>query len=112
MRAGARPELSPDDGARPRAADLLANSPEQNPCGKICSHHGTRLDTNRISVLPYSTIIHNKTRSCRLVVISPAVSDHLRDISYIARVIVVLRPFLLTEPDSPFPRLDVRWPLR
>jgi hypothetical protein len=30
-----RPELSPDDGARPRAADLLAKSPEQNLCGKI-----------------------------------------------------------------------------
>src|SRR4051794_5311810 len=61
---------------------LLANSPEQNPCGKICSHHGTRLDKNRISVLSCSTIIHNKTRSCRLVVISPAVSQRFQDISF------------------------------
>src|SRR4051794_3610585 len=53
---------------------LLANSPGQNPCGKICSHHGARLDKNRILVLSYSTITHNTTRSYRLVVISPAVS--------------------------------------
>src|SRR4051812_18630484 len=58
---------------------LLANSPEQNRCGKICSHHGTRLDKNRISALSYSTIMHNKTCSCRLVVISPTVSEFLCD---------------------------------
>src|SRR3954447_8812137 len=44
------------------------------PLREICSHHGTRLDKNRIWVLSCSTIIHNKTRSCRLAVISPAVS--------------------------------------
>src|SRR3982750_2422193 len=60
-----------------KGAILLANSPGQNPCGKICSHHGTRLDKNRILVLSYSTITHNTTRSCRLVVISPAVSEIL-----------------------------------
>src|SRR4051812_29522020 len=42
---------------------LLANSPGQNPCGKICSHYGTRLDKNRMLVLSYSTITHNTTRS-------------------------------------------------
>src|SRR3982750_3299761 len=64
-----------------KGAILLANSPGQNPCGKICSHHGTRLDKNRILVLSYSTITHNTTRSCRLVVISPAVSGRFRQAS-------------------------------
>ena len=38
---------------------LSANSPGQNPCGKICSHHGTKLDENRTSTLTNSTIMHN-----------------------------------------------------
>src|SRR3954452_22209846 len=43
------PALSSHDGARRRAADLLAKSPEQNLCGKIYSHHGAKLDENRTS---------------------------------------------------------------
>src|SRR3954447_5449591 len=69
---------------------LLAKSPEHNPCGEICSHHGTRLNKNRIPVLSYSTIIHNKTCSCRLVVISPAVSQGFSDTLYRIRLINAL----------------------
>src|SRR3954454_766640 len=72
--ADRRPALSSHDGARPRAADLLAKSPEQNLCGKICSHHGAKLDENRTSTLINSTIVQSIGSVCRLVVISPAVS--------------------------------------
>src|SRR3954467_14737629 len=74
MRAGTRPELSPDDGARPRAADLLANSSEQNLCGKIWSHYGAKLDENRTSALTNSTIMYSIGSVCHLAVISPTVS--------------------------------------
>src|SRR3954454_14664517 len=38
---------------------LLAKSPEQNLCGRICSHHGAKLDENRTSTLTKSTIIQS-----------------------------------------------------
>jgi transposase InsO family protein len=38
---------------------LLAKSPERNRCGKICSHHGAKLDENRTSTLNNSTIMHS-----------------------------------------------------
>src|SRR5690242_21676416 len=53
---------------------LLAKSPGQNPCGKICSQHGAKLDENGTSTLTNSTIIQNIGSVCRLVVISPTVS--------------------------------------
>ena len=53
---------------------LLAKSPEQNLCGKICSHHGAKLDENRTSTLTNSTIMQSIGCICRLVVISPTVS--------------------------------------
>src|SRR4051794_33572000 len=71
MRAGARPELSPDDGARPRAADLLAKSPKHNLCGKIWSHYDAKLDENRTYTLTNSTIMYNIKSVCHLAVISP-----------------------------------------
>src|SRR3954452_23936061 len=54
---------------------LLAKSPEQNLCGKIRSHHGAKLDKNRTSTLNNSTIMQSAGCVCRLVVISPTVSD-------------------------------------
>src|SRR4051794_20318742 len=54
---------------------LLANSPEQNCRGKICSHRGAKLDENRTSALTSSTIMQSMACDCRLAVISPAVSD-------------------------------------
>src|SRR3954454_10554196 len=54
---------------------LLAKSPEQNLCGKICSHHGAKLDENRTSTLTNSTIMHSIGSGCRFVVISPTVSS-------------------------------------
>src|SRR3954451_21230127 len=56
----------------PRAADLLANSTEQNQCGKVCSHHGPNPDRNMILVLPCSTIMRHIGRAYRLAVTSPA----------------------------------------
>src|SRR5689334_20690685 len=53
---------------------LLAKSPGQNPCGKICSQHGAKLDENGTSTLTNSTIIQSIGSVCRLVVISPTVS--------------------------------------
>src|SRR5689334_20222809 len=58
---------------------LLANSPEQNYCGKIYSHHGDKLDENRTSTLTNSSIIQSIGYVCRLIVISPTVSYHLRE---------------------------------
>jgi hypothetical protein len=60
------PVSSPNDGRI-----LLAKSPEQNPCGKICSQHGAKLDENRTSTLTNSTTIQSIGSVCRLVVISP-----------------------------------------
>src|SRR3954464_15207735 len=57
---------------------LLANSPEQNPRAKVCSHYDAKLDKNRIVVLFNSTIICHTGCCCHLIVISPAVSDRLR----------------------------------
>src|SRR3954452_1256283 len=57
---------------------LLANSSEQNPCGKICSHHGAKLNKNRTSALTNSTIMQSIVCVCRLVVISPTVSVRFR----------------------------------
>src|SRR4051794_9412697 len=54
---------------------LLANSPEQNCRGKICSHRGAKLDENRTSALTSSTIMQSMACDCRLAVISPVVSD-------------------------------------
>src|SRR3954454_2426382 len=53
---------------------LLAKSPEQNLCEKICSHHGAKLDENRTFDLTNSTIMHSVGSVCRLVVTSPTVS--------------------------------------
>ena len=36
---------------------LLANSTEQNPCGKICSCRSAVLDKSRIMVLLHSTMM-------------------------------------------------------
>src|SRR4051794_41887232 len=58
---------------------LLANSPEQNSRGKICSHRGAKLDENRTSALTSSTIMQSMACDCRLAVISPAVSLHFRE---------------------------------
>src|SRR3954447_17312950 len=52
----------------------LAKSPEQNPCGKIYSHHSAKLDKTRTSTLTNSTTMHSVGSVCRLVVISPTVS--------------------------------------
>src|SRR3954447_6143280 len=54
---------------------LLANSTEHNLCEKICSYHGAKLDENRTSTPTNSTIMQSIGAVCRLVVISPAVSD-------------------------------------
>src|SRR3954452_19442786 len=51
---------------------LLANSPEQNSRGKICSHRSAKLDENRTSALTSSTIMQSMACDCRLAVISPA----------------------------------------
>src|SRR4051794_8128297 len=59
----------------------LANSPDwlkQHLCGKICSHRGVNPDRNRIIVLPCSTIMRSTSGFCRLIVISPTVSDPFR----------------------------------
>src|SRR3954464_4647227 len=64
---------------------LLAKSPEQNHCGKICSHHGAKLDENRTSTLTNSTIIQSIGHVCRLIVISPTVSDFLVDTRDVGR---------------------------
>src|SRR3954463_15362190 len=56
---------------------LLANSSEQNLCEKICSYRGAKLDENRTSTPTNSTIMQSIGAVCRLVVISPAVSDFL-----------------------------------
>src|SRR4051794_1658934 len=60
---------------------LLANSPEQNFHGKICSHRNAKLDENRTSALTSSTIMQSMDRDCRLVVISPAVSLPFREMN-------------------------------
>src|SRR3954452_17225481 len=49
----------------------LAKSPERNRCGKICSHHGAKLDENRTSTLKNSTTMLSVGSLCRLAVISP-----------------------------------------
>src|SRR4051812_9384776 len=54
---------------------LLANSSEQNLCEKICSYRGAKLDENRTSTPTNSTIMQSIGAVCRLVVISPAVSE-------------------------------------
>src|SRR3954453_596056 len=64
----------PRPRVKPYVRILLAKSPEQNLCGKICSHHGAKLDENRTSTLINSTIVQSIGSVCRLVVISPAVS--------------------------------------
>src|SRR3954462_126933 len=56
---------------------LLANSPEQNSRGKICSHRGAKLDENRTSALTSSTIMQSMACDCLLAVVSPAVSEIL-----------------------------------
>src|SRR5690348_16941966 len=53
---------------------LLANSPGQNLCGKICSLHDANPDKNRALVLSISTEIRSISHSFLLAVISPAVS--------------------------------------
>src|SRR4051794_5428289 len=53
----------------------LAKSPEHNPCGKGCSDHRAKLDENRTSTLTNSTTMQSIGCVCRLVVISPTVSD-------------------------------------
>src|SRR4051794_338857 len=58
---------------------LLANSPEQIPRAKVCSHYDAKLDKNRIVVLFNSTIICHTGCCCHLIVISPAVSELLSD---------------------------------
>src|SRR3954468_23722763 len=57
----------------------LAKSPEHNPCGKIYSHHSAKLDKTRTSTLTNSTTMHSVGSVCRLVVISPTVSDRYRE---------------------------------
>src|SRR4051812_2415133 len=42
MRAGARPELFPDDGARRRAADLLAKSLQGDKLSRYCCENEGR----------------------------------------------------------------------
>src|SRR3954447_4054022 len=59
---------------------LLAKSPEQNLCGKTCSHYGAKLDENGTSTLTNSTIIQSIGSVCRLVVISPTVPHRFWDI--------------------------------
>src|SRR3954454_18410365 len=63
------------EGSLGPAPRLLAKSPEQNPCGKICSQHGAKLDENRTSTLTNSTTVQSIGSVCRLVVISPTVSS-------------------------------------
>jgi hypothetical protein len=58
---------------------LLTNSPDQNPCGKSCSQHSAKIDENRTSALTNTTIIQSIGCACRLVVISPTVSELLLD---------------------------------
>src|SRR3954466_5709911 len=66
-------------GALKNQEILLANSTEQNLCEKICSYRGAKLDENRTSTPTNSTIMQSIGAVCRLVVISPAVSDFLCD---------------------------------
>src|SRR3954452_4297601 len=56
---------------------LLANSPEQNSRGKICSHRSAKLDENRTSALTSSTIMQSMGCVCSIAVITPAVSERL-----------------------------------
>src|SRR4051794_31643540 len=74
---------------------LLANSSEQNLCGKICSRHGAKLDKDRTFALTNSTIMQSIGCVCRLIVISPAVSEFLCD-----------RPRLGVAPGSGSPSAD------
>src|SRR3954447_18825383 len=64
-------------GALKNQEILLANSSEQNLCEKICSYRGAKLDENRTSTPTSSTIMQSIGAVCRLIVISPAVSEIL-----------------------------------